>query len=136
MPCCGRAMGLLLSEWGLVVIKAASGDEAGIALARAERWPDVILADYRLRRGETGLDVMATLATKAGAARRTFILTRDTAPEILQAIRSAGHELLQKSVMPSVLFGKLEEALAWEVDSSKPSRGMDAAPEEECQHVP
>ena len=53
-----EAMVLLLSEWGLVVIEAASGGEAQAALARAGRWPDMILADYRLR-GENGLDVMA-----------------------------------------------------------------------------
>src|SRR5438874_10357094 len=56
-----EATGGLLRSWGCQVIAAASYREALARLAEIGRRPDLIVCDYRLAKGETGIDAIAGL---------------------------------------------------------------------------
>src|SRR6516165_10328247 len=58
-----EATGGLLQSWGCCVVTAQSCEEALIRLAETEagRRPDVIVSDYQLSRGMTGVDAIERL---------------------------------------------------------------------------
>jgi CheY-like chemotaxis protein len=56
-----EATGGLLRSWGFEVIAAESQSAAMSQLARRERRPDLIVCDYRLSEGATGVDVIKRL---------------------------------------------------------------------------
>src|SRR6516225_1447354 len=58
-----EATGGLLRSWGCCVATAESCDEALVSLAETEagRRPDLIVCDYRLSRGLTGVDAIERL---------------------------------------------------------------------------
>jgi CheY-like chemotaxis protein len=58
----------LLRSWGCCVVPAKSCDEALVSLAEteADRRPDVIICDYQLSRGLTGVDAIERLRTAFG----------------------------------------------------------------------
>ena len=56
-----EATGGLLRSWGCVVVTAESYSEALAALAKIGRRPDLIVCDYRLREGATGVDAIEGL---------------------------------------------------------------------------
>ncbi len=101
------AMRSLLTGWGLQVVSATKGCDA---LAQLDRAPDVLLCDYRLRDGEIGLDVIARFRAIFGATPAVLI-TGDTAPESVRAIKISGHALLYKPVRPAKLRVLLSKML-------------------------
>jgi len=56
-----EATGGLLRSWGFQVVCAGSYQEAMSRLARLGRRPDLIVCDYRLPEGETGLKAIKEL---------------------------------------------------------------------------
>jgi two-component system, sensor histidine kinase len=56
-----KATGGLLSSWGFEVVTAESYDAALARLAEIGRRPDLIVCDYRLSEGATGIDAIAGL---------------------------------------------------------------------------
>jgi CheY-like chemotaxis protein len=56
-----QATGGLLRSWGFQVVTAESYDEALAQLADIGRRPDLIVCDYRLSEGATGIDAIAGL---------------------------------------------------------------------------
>ena len=56
-----EATGELLRSWGCWVVAAESYGEALRRLAEIKRRPDLIICDYRLSEGPTGVDVIAGL---------------------------------------------------------------------------
>ena len=86
----------MLEGWGYRVLAAGSRDEA-LGLLDADR-PDLILADYRLRDGETGLEVIRAVHARLRVRIPAAIVTGDTAPERLAEARAGGYLLLHKPV--------------------------------------
>ncbi len=102
---------MLIESWGYGVVTALDVDEA-LRCLRNGRQPDVILADYRLRNGCTGGQVIERIR---GWARRdipAIIITGDTAPERLRQATARGYRLLHKPVQPGSLRSAIEGALA------------------------
>ena len=67
-PAIAGAMVELLAGWSCEVVAAATAEDG---LARlAGRRPDVILSDYHLDRGRTGLEALAVLRARLGPSRR------------------------------------------------------------------
>jgi CheY-like chemotaxis protein len=62
-PLVREATGMLLQSWGCRVVMAESYDDAVTRLAASEagRRPDLIVCDYHLSRGATGLDAVKQL---------------------------------------------------------------------------
>jgi two-component system, sensor histidine kinase len=56
-----EATGGLLRSWGCQVVAAESYGEALTLLAELGRRPDLIVCDYRLSEGTTGIDAIASL---------------------------------------------------------------------------
>ncbi|MDQ6969425.1 MAG: hybrid sensor histidine kinase/response regulator [Mariprofundus sp.] len=95
-----EGMGRMLSAWGCSVISAESIREATALLADG-LMPDVIVADYRLRGHNTGVDAIRTVREMVGDAHLPgIIITGDTEPARMQEIKKAGFEMLHKPVKP------------------------------------
>jgi signal transduction histidine kinase len=88
-------MRVLLEELGCRCLEASCGEDA-LRQARTRR-PDAILADLRLRSGETGIEVIAQLAAAIGPTP-ALLVSGDTAPDRLQEAKRAGIKLLHKPV--------------------------------------
>lgn len=95
-----EAMRGLMSSWGCEVVAVASAAEAGLRLADFRRPPDLIVSDYRLADGGTGLQVIAQLRSAFGADIPAFVVTGDTSADVMSAIESAGLHVLTKPVAP------------------------------------
>jgi len=92
---------LVLQDWGHEVLVADSLDQALMQLEK--RVPEVLIVDYRLREGSTGLQVIAAIHMIAGQEIPAILLTGDIAPESLKEIKAAGHRVLHKPVKPAKL---------------------------------
>jgi signal transduction histidine kinase/CheY-like chemotaxis protein len=102
------AMAALLTGWGYEVITAGSGGEILARVVGGPSRPDLIICDYRLRVGETGIEVIDLLRSEYNAAIPAMLVTGDTAPDRLVEARASGMLLLHKPV-PN---GKLRAAVA------------------------
>jgi CheY-like chemotaxis protein len=99
-----EAMSALLIGWGYQVTTAHSGEQA---LAASPIRPDLIICDYRLRRGENGMAVIDSLRRRHGDMIPAMLITGDTAPDRLAEAQASGLVLLHKPVAN----GKLRAAM-------------------------
>lgn len=106
-PSICRAMAEVLRSWGCRVATAESGQDALAQLSTSGFVPDVIIADYRLREGHTGANVIAEIRQSLGKSIPAAILTGDTAPERLREASAGGFVLLHKPIQPSRLRAAL-----------------------------
>jgi signal transduction histidine kinase/CheY-like chemotaxis protein len=107
-----EAMQSLLAQWGCDVMAAATGDEAVALLEGRDRLPDALLCDYRLPRAETGIALIRRLQALAGRAIPAALVSADTTPDALRAVRASGFPLLPKPVAPAKLRALLEHLIA------------------------
>jgi signal transduction histidine kinase/AmiR/NasT family two-component response regulator len=103
------ALRAYLESLGCRVSVAGTMAEAA-ALAMLEE-PDIVLADFRLRRGETGLEVIRRLR-ESRPGLPAIIVTGDTAPERLAQFEGTGIEVLHKPVVPTRLVESMVALLA------------------------
>ena len=89
----------MLESWGHTVVAAGSADEAVRRMEEHRRPPDAILADYRLRDGETGIQAIHRIETRFGVRPPAAVITGDTAPERLVEARASGLRMLHKPVV-------------------------------------
>ena len=82
------------------------------------RTPNLILCDFRLRDGRTGIEPIQTLRDAFGAAIPAALLTGDTAPDTIQTIRASGLPVLHKPLKPAKLRAFLSHLL---VDPTSPN---------------
>jgi signal transduction histidine kinase/CheY-like chemotaxis protein len=104
------AMGGMLRNWGCRVAAAATPGAALAGLAGGER-PDLIISDYRLANGQSGIAAIAELRQVFGAPVPAFLISGDTAPERLREAQESGHHLLHKPVRPMKLRAMLSQLL-------------------------
>lgn len=114
-PIVREALLALLDHWGCRVQVAADLD-AALALAYGGEAADLLLLDYRLPAGVTGLDVAERLFGHYGRSIPSVLLTGDTAPERLREADASGFPLLNKPVSPRVLRETLIEVLGLSLD--------------------
>jgi signal transduction histidine kinase/CheY-like chemotaxis protein len=98
----------LLRSWGCHVITAVSDQQA---LAKIESKPDLIISDYRLRNGRTGIDAITTLRSTFGAEIPAFLISGDILPERLQDAQKSGYHLLHKPLAPMSLRAIMSKLL-------------------------
>jgi CheY-like chemotaxis protein len=104
-----EATGELLMSWGYRVLTANS-DLAALARIREHgRCPDLIICDYRLSQGRSGIDVIAQLRTALAAPIPAILISGNTLPEHLRVLRASGHHLLYKPVAPAALRSLVEK---------------------------
>ncbi|MDK9724054.1 MAG: PAS domain-containing protein [Sterolibacteriaceae bacterium MAG5] len=105
-----EALAQLLEASGHRVVTAASG--AGIVPLLGAGKPDLLLTDYRLADGETGLDVIAAVRRACGDDIPAIILTGDTDTKATGAGAQGRTRLLYKPTDFGVLWRNIEELLA------------------------
>ncbi len=99
----------LLTRWGVDVLEAASGDEAMALAQQFGMAPDVLLLDYHLGGGETGVDALGRLRAAFAAPIPAILITADRTRDVAAEAARAGAQLLTKPVAPA----KLRALLHW-----------------------
>jgi signal transduction histidine kinase/FixJ family two-component response regulator len=128
------AMRGMLRKWGCGVVTEQSEQAALKRLAELGRKPDLIISDYRLAKGKTGIEAIEHLRSALGEAIPAFLMSGDTAPERLRDASAGGYHLLHKPVPPMTLRAMLNRLLKTPSDGAplhapihgatrRPSRG-------------
>jgi PAS domain S-box-containing protein len=115
-----------LEAWGCRVTTVASGGQALSALEDLARPPDLIIADYRLPEGRSGMDVIAQLQGDHIEGVPALIVTGDTSPESLETLSKCGYSVLHKPVRPAKLRALVSHLLSKR--ATKPNRVTAAKP--------
>ncbi|MEJ2522060.1 MAG: PAS-domain containing protein [Gammaproteobacteria bacterium] len=97
-----EGMAHLLEGWGCQVLPAASTAEAIAAVDGADRTPDLVLADYHLEGGDTGLATLAAIRELWGDVP-SAVITADHGEVVREEVRQAGCPLLRKPLKPAAL---------------------------------
>ena len=91
----------LLRAWGCVVVAASSEREALAKLAG--KAPDLIISDYHLQDGCTGIDAIDRLREAFGRQIPAFLISGDITQQRLRETGVSTHHLLHKPVNPMAL---------------------------------
>ncbi|MEZ5827938.1 MAG: hybrid sensor histidine kinase/response regulator [Hyphomicrobiales bacterium] len=102
-PDVASAMVRLLDGWSCHTVTARSPEEIGPALDQMERRPDIVLADYHLDQGKTGLAALEEFHRRAGSEIPAVVITADRGAAIAAEVEAAGCELMHKPVRPAEL---------------------------------
>jgi len=107
-----EATGGLLRSWGCCVITAKSCDEALVCLAETEagRRPDLIVCDYQLSRGLTGVNAIESLRRAFGKIPALLISADASAPQ--SEVGPSSYHLLHKPVNAERFHAALVDASA------------------------
>jgi signal transduction histidine kinase len=101
----------LLGQWG-VKTDAVADCEAALALLAAGACYQVVLADYRLRGGETGVAAIDAIAAAQTPPPAACLVTGDMDPALLAEARRRDLPLLHKPVRPAQLRAVLSHLSA------------------------
>ena len=102
-PSVREAMQSLLAGWGHQVLAAASGPEMASRLDSDALEPELIICDWGLAEGETGLQAIRRLRAHIGAEVPAMLMTGDTRAARLAEAQAEGLLLLHKPVTNSRL---------------------------------
>jgi len=100
----------LLRSWGCSVV-AASGSGALASLLDQQRPPDLIISDFRLSNGKTGIEAITELRSAFPNTIPAFLVSGDTSPAPLHEAQASGFHLLHKPVDPMRLRAMLNRML-------------------------
>jgi len=105
-----ESLALLLEGWGhRITAFAGLSDLTEALLTESLAAPDVLLADYRLPSGRTGLEAVALIRGHFRAPIPALLLTGDTGSQRLREADRGGLPVLQKPVRPDQLRVKIAE---------------------------
>jgi signal transduction histidine kinase/ActR/RegA family two-component response regulator len=93
----------LIRSWGYHLLVAGTDDEALAGIVDRDRPPALIVSDYHLSGGKTGIEVIEGLRRTLSAEIPAFLVSGDTSPELLRQARASGYHLLHKPVDPMTL---------------------------------
>ncbi|EKO3694500.1 PAS-domain containing protein [Vibrio metschnikovii] len=98
----------LLERWGCEVKTAV--DLLSSLQALEQQWvPDVILSDYRLDHGRTGLEVLQQCRLRLGDCFFGVIISADRNPDIVEGIQAGGFSFMAKPIKPLKLRALLNQ---------------------------
>jgi CheY-like chemotaxis protein len=103
--------GGLLGAWGYSVLTTGSDEAALIRLAERQQRPDLIISDYHLASGKTGIRAIEQINAVFGSSIPAILTSGDTAPEPLRNAKDKGYILLHKPVDPMRLRAVMHELL-------------------------
>ena len=107
-----EAMQLLLTDWGCHVISASTVEDVIEEILQSQRQPDLIVVDYRLRGGATGIDAIAQIRAATRPTLPAVLVTGDTGVDQLREVRESKLTLLHKPVVIAQLSQTLSNAIA------------------------
>ena len=102
-------MKALLDGWGCLVALATDQQSTLAAVARSV--PDIIIADYQLDDGVTGLDVLDAVSHRVKASLPAIVVTANNTEDVRRLTESKGHLFLAKPVKPARLRALMASAL-------------------------
>jgi two-component system CheB/CheR fusion protein len=111
-PALRDSLELFLRANGHSPAAAADGHEAIRLVEREAVRPDLVIVDYNLPGGLTGLQVMARLREKLGHDVSTLVLTGDISTQALTDIAAQGYEQRSKPVTAEELTGLVQRLLS------------------------
>lgn len=111
-PAVLEALAGYLRDLGAEVLAADSPRELDRLLEGAQSAPHLLLADYRLQDGCTGMQLVQTLRQRFCASLPALLLSGDTEPDRLREAAAGGVRLLHKPIDADELLRVLREALA------------------------
>ena len=112
-----RATSETLKELGCRVLAVGSGMEAIEKLQGQEFAPQLVLSDYRLEYGQTGIDAIRMVYDNQRALYgdefllAALVISGDTAPEELLNVQRAGYQMLHKPVKVEILHRAMNNEL-------------------------
>jgi signal transduction histidine kinase/CheY-like chemotaxis protein len=106
-----EAMVEVFDQWGVALAAGEDAAQVRRELEELGRKPDLILCDYRLKDGQDGIAAIAHLQAAFGPLPAALI-TGDTAPETMRAIRASGLAVMHKPLKPAKLRAFLAHLLA------------------------
>ncbi|MBP2297542.1 ATP-binding protein [Azospirillum picis] len=113
-PLVREGLTLLIEDFGWRVAAADSGAAALRLLDEEPQPPDLVIADYRLEAGATGLEairaVEAVLRERGTASPLSVVLTGDTAPQRIADAEASGFRILHKPIAAKEVAHLLSEA--------------------------
>ncbi len=101
----------VLEQWGCRVLDAES-DATIAGLLESQGEIDIILSDYRLQEGKSGIDVVHYVQDLYDKPIPAIILTGDTDPQRLRDAKDSGFKLLHKPVAVAKLRSLMSYLLA------------------------
>lgn len=93
----------LLKRWSCRVLAAQGLNDIAPLLAEIKESPDIVLADYHLDDGKTGLAALEEVRRCAGVPVPAVILTADRSTSVGGDVLAAGFELMHKPIKPAEL---------------------------------
>lgn len=101
----------LLESWQCAVQRAQTLPEA-ISVTQQQGAPDILICDYQLSNGQSGLDVLAALQALHAAPLRTLWVTGDITADTQRTLTQTAQPVLLKPIKPSQLRAALTAMLA------------------------
>ncbi|MFQ5765316.1 MAG: hybrid sensor histidine kinase/response regulator [Rhodospirillales bacterium] len=127
-PAVRDALSLLLESWGFEAVIAASEQEAVSRLTAENRTPDLVIADYRLQRGDRGSNAIHAIRRRWGLGIPGLLLTGDTDPLGLEEASASGFHVVKKPIQPEKLKAVVAEHMESQAGAGGPSTAPRAAP--------
>lgn len=100
-------MEIMLETWGYRVV-AVEDAEAALKALVAAPIPSVIVSDYRLRNGGSGVDAVRAVREASGSLIPAIILTGDTGAALVADAKRDGLTILHKPVQPAELRRQID----------------------------
>ncbi|MBI4986186.1 MAG: response regulator, partial [Rhodocyclales bacterium] len=105
------AINALLDAWRCDTMTAESHADAVSRLTERQWEPDVVICDYQLRGGESGIDALDWMRVHFDKNLPCVLITGNIEAERLQRVRESGYPLLHKPVPPAKLRALLNGVL-------------------------
>jgi len=96
-------MQYLVEALQATVITASDAKMAIEKLRSSKVSPTLILADFRLRNNQNGIDAINDIRTHCNEEIKAILITGDTSPDRLKLAQSANLSILHKPVSPQLL---------------------------------
>jgi CheY-like chemotaxis protein len=108
-----------LENWGASVLAARSVEEALHQVAELGMPPDIVLADYQLDNGETGVDAIDAIRKATGAGVPAILITADRGVAQRRATVPKDVSVLTKPVNLMRLRPLMDWKIRWHVKSGQ-----------------
>jgi signal transduction histidine kinase/ActR/RegA family two-component response regulator len=106
-----EGMSGIFRKWGCRVITADSDSKALKASTEQDDLPDLIISDYHLADGRTGIATIEWLRGELSSPIPAFLISGDTDPATLHEAKVKGFHLLHKPVNPMALRAMFNQAV-------------------------
>jgi signal transduction histidine kinase/DNA-binding response OmpR family regulator len=106
------SMQMVLGPYGGKVVTAPTANDAITKLNEDDLAPTMIVADYRLKEGKTGVDAIAYIREEFNQEIPAIIITGDTSAKRLKEATASGFRLVHKPLQVDDLLGEISAVLS------------------------